>query len=508
MSINLFIDSLLKESDKFKNLKDLFDCIRNHKDEIEGIKIFFDNNSKIFDVINNYFINNNNIDHNYYIEVNNRSKILISSNDININLIINILKICIENIRLNKKKIEAENIDNIIDFSSKISSFSTDENKILDYTLDFCNKTFNSENISFLIYNKDEALIRNSYNNNEIIGLGYLLKSKLGQALDQIFTHNKSILLNNLNLSNEIYNSLGQISVIFNKEKTILVPLYKEDLKIGILIINIDNLINNFNEISYILTNIGKIVSNNLYNIKKYNEISNNNSYLNNLIKTSRDGIISLDISGNINLWNEGAKNIFQYEEDEVKGKSLFNLFSSDTRLKVRSQWIEVLNGKSLNNMEGIAIKKDSTKFPVFYTLSLINDNNKLIGVSIIFRDLTERKKLEKDILESKSRLQAIFDGLNEIIVLFSLENNILMANKEAIKLANIPPKDLIGSDNYILIEEIKIKPLEIVKYSKKTFIIDKIFFESKEYNLKFIPVFDSIGNIISIILYAQELKD
>ncbi|GIW22027.1 MAG: hypothetical protein KatS3mg068_1034 [Candidatus Sericytochromatia bacterium] len=135
-----------------------------------------------------------------------------------------------------------------------------------------------------------------------------------------------------------------------------------------------------------------------------------------------------------------------------------------------------------------------------------MNDNNKIIGVSIIFRDLTDKKKLEKDILESKSRLQAIFDGLNAVIVLFSLENEILMANKEALKLANIAPKELIGKKNYILLDEIKMKPLEIVKKSKKIFSIDKVFFQAKEYNLKLIPVFDSIGNIISIILYAQEI--
>jgi PAS domain S-box-containing protein len=506
MSVDFFVNSLLEESENFLNLRDLLDFIKKNNYLIDQVKIYFDNNSRIFDIINNFFVIDT-INYNYSLEINDKNRLLLlSPNNLDANLILTALKISIEKIKINKKKIEFENINNILEFSSNVSNFSTDEIKVLDYTLKFLHKIFKSESIFAFIYDKDEAEIKNTYSNDNLLGLGYLKESKLGIILDNLFKQKKSLLISDLNIPNEIYNSLGQLLYVFNKDKSILIPLYKEELKIGIIVLNTDNF-SNFNEY-YLLTNIGIIVSNHLYNIRQYNQLNYNNLYLSNLIKTSIDGIISLDVSGNIKLWNEGARNIFQYEEDEVKDKSLFSLFSSDTRLKLRSQWIEVLNGKSLNNIEGIAIKKNNVKFPVFYTLSLIKNDNQVIGVSIIVRDLTERKKLEKDILESKSRLQAIFDGLNAIIVLFSLENNILMANKEAIKLSNLAPKDLIGSNSYILLKEIKIKPLEIVKSSKKTFTIDRVFFESNEYNLKFIPVFDSIGNIISIILYAQKIKE
>ncbi|GIW22026.1 MAG: hypothetical protein KatS3mg068_1033 [Candidatus Sericytochromatia bacterium] len=357
MSINLFIDSILDKLENFKNLKDLFDFAKIHQNYIPETKIFFQNNSKIIDIFNNNFLKSLDIQDYSVIELNNKSRILISSNQ-DIQKLTIVLKICIENIKLNKRKSEIKNIEDIINFTTEISNFSTSEKDILDYALGFCSKIFNSENLCVLLYNNNEAIITNSYKNTEVIGLGYLIESKLGQTLEEVFNNKKAIKFNSLNVSSEIYNSLGQLSYIFNKDKTILTPLYKNNLKIGILVINIDNLPNTQNEIYYFLTSIGKIISNNLYNIKKYNDLDKNNNYLSNLIKTSKDAIISLDISGNINIWNEGAKNIFEYEEEEIIGKSMFNLFSSDTRLKVRTQWVEVLNGKNINGTEGFALKK------------------------------------------------------------------------------------------------------------------------------------------------------
>jgi len=169
MNIDLFINSLFNQLNELKNIKDLFDLIRNNKKYLSNIELFFENNSKIFDVINNSFLDKKNIEYKEFIELNNKSRILINfSNNHNIQLIISSLKICVENIKLNNKKLEIQNIDSIINFASNISIFSTKKEEILDYTLEFCNKIFNSENSCVFLYNENEATITNSYKNKDV----------------------------------------------------------------------------------------------------------------------------------------------------------------------------------------------------------------------------------------------------------------------------------------------------------------------------------------------------
>ena len=67
----------------------------------------------------------------------------------------------------------------------------------------------------------------------------------------------------------------------------------------------------------------------------------------------------------------------------------------------------------------------------------------------MIFRDLTEQRKLEKKIRESKRNLEAIFDGIRDQLSIQSPDYRILRVNRAVVENYKTSFKELIGRKCY-----------------------------------------------------------
>ncbi|MCZ4695226.1 PAS domain S-box protein [Ancylomarina euxinus] len=91
--------------------------------------------------------------------------------------------------------------------------------------------------------------------------------------------------------------------------------------------------------------------------------------------------------------------------------------------------------------------RADDTSFPVEYICTPIkNDSGNLIGAVVVFKDITERKKAEKDLKESEKRLRSIIETSPVPMVISKLsEGIIVMANESFGKLFKISLLNVIG---------------------------------------------------------------
>jgi PAS domain S-box-containing protein len=127
-------------------------------------------------------------------------------------------------------------------------------------------------------------------------------------------------------------------------------------------------------------------------NAKLYRDITQTRDYLSNLIQKSGDAIITLDIQGNVLTINEGAVNIFGYQEQEAVGRRPFGV--SDQ--VVREALDRLLRGETIVNMETGALHKKGTVIPLLMTASPIRDpEGNITGIFAIMKDITELKKVE-----------------------------------------------------------------------------------------------------------------
>jgi PAS domain-containing protein len=56
--------------------------------------------------------------------------------------------------------------------------------------------------------------------------------------------------------------------------------------------------------------------------------------------------------------------------------------------------------------------------------------DGRIIGVVVVFRDVTERKKAEEVLLNAKREWEQTFDHIPDLIAILGPEHNILRANK------------------------------------------------------------------------------
>jgi PAS domain S-box-containing protein len=126
--------------------------------------------------------------------------------------------------------------------------------------------------------------------------------------------------------------------------------------------------------------------------------------YLANILESSNDAIITKSLDGTITSWNKGAEQIYGYSAEEILGKDISILEPEDLKGEIKQLSDKVKQGQKILHYETLRLKKDGTKINVSVALSPVFDlSGRLAAISVIARDITERKKAE----ESLAKMEA-----------------------------------------------------------------------------------------------------
>jgi PAS domain S-box-containing protein len=127
-------------------------------------------------------------------------------------------------------------------------------------------------------------------------------------------------------------------------------------------------------------------------NAKLYRDITQTRDYLNNLIQKSGDAIITLDVEGRVLTYNQGAQDIFGYEEKEMIGRQLLAAPQGDFQETVA----RLAQGETILNLETNLRHKNGTEIPLLLTASPIHDaEGKIVGSFVIMKNIAELKKVD-----------------------------------------------------------------------------------------------------------------
>lgn len=140
-----------------------------------------------------------------------------------------------------------------------------------------------------------------------------------------------------------------------------------------------------------------------------YREVIQTKEYLESIISNSADAIVTSDCDGVVTSWNQGAEKIFGFSGDEVAGA--FLPFVPDFLREKEQENIErIKKGEVLKDIETLRRKKDGSIIEVSLTLSPIKDAaGEVIGISGISRDISEKKRVEKDLIRRNQEISRLF---------------------------------------------------------------------------------------------------
>jgi PAS domain S-box-containing protein len=117
------------------------------------------------------------------------------------------------------------------------------------------------------------------------------------------------------------------------------------------------------------------------------------------LVESSMDAIESQTLDGHILTWNLSAARLYGYSAEEMLGQLASILVPADHEDEVPTRIARVIRGEPVEPYETILQRKDGTLLDVSLTLSPIKDGaGQVIGTATIARDISERKRLERQV--------------------------------------------------------------------------------------------------------------
>lgn len=121
------------------------------------------------------------------------------------------------------------------------------------------------------------------------------------------------------------------------------------------------------------------------------------------IVESSDDAIISKNLDGIVTSWNEAASRIFGYTAEEMIGQSVLLLVPEDLHHEEDMILAKLKSGERIDHYETTRVKKSGERFEVSVTISPIRDDkNQIVGASKTARDISERKKVERVLVQSE----------------------------------------------------------------------------------------------------------
>ena len=117
------------------------------------------------------------------------------------------------------------------------------------------------------------------------------------------------------------------------------------------------------------------------------------------IIDSSEDAIISKTLEGIITSWNQSARQMFGYDEEEVIGRHITLLIPQDRQQEENMIIDRIRKGLKVEHFETIRQTKDGRLIPISLTVSPIKaDDGTIIGASKIARDISEQVRSREEI--------------------------------------------------------------------------------------------------------------
>ena len=121
------------------------------------------------------------------------------------------------------------------------------------------------------------------------------------------------------------------------------------------------------------------------------------------IVNSADDAIVSKDLNGIVSSWNEGAFRMFGYTAEEMVGQSILRVIPKDRRHEEDEILSKLRAGQRIEHYETVRVRKNGEAIDISVTISPIrNEAGKIIGASKVARDISDRKRVARLLLQSE----------------------------------------------------------------------------------------------------------
>ena len=175
-------------------------------------------------------------------------------------------------------------------------------------------------------------------------------------------------------------------------------------------------------------------------------------------------GIFSFDRNGNLESVNSGAEKITGYMMKELLKKSYRSMVAAQDIKKMKYFFYKAINEKqpqryelSLYHKNGQLIELEAMNIPIIV-------NEQLVGIHGIVTDVTEKKRAQKELTETKENLEIFWGNSTDPIFFIDTSGDILKVNPAFESTFEFTEAEMIGKKGSIIPQHMRKDQTEIVK--------------------------------------------
>ena len=113
------------------------------------------------------------------------------------------------------------------------------------------------------------------------------------------------------------------------------------------------------------------------------------------LLANLAEAVVISDVEGRITFWNASAERVFGWPAEDALDRSLDLIIPAKHRAKHWRGYREVLAGRpskySTRLLEVPALHRDGRRLSISFTVTLVQDADRITGIAAVIRDETER---------------------------------------------------------------------------------------------------------------------
>ncbi len=163
------------------------------------------------------------------------------------------------------------------------------------------------------------------------------------------------------------------------------------------------------------------------------------------LFENANDAIVTYDLEGRVTSLNQAAERLSGYARAEALKINIFEILAPEHR-EVAAQVLQrLLAGEGSGVLEWEFIAKNGQRVAVEASGQVIYEQGKPVGVQIIARDISERKRAQEALRESEHRYRELVDHASDVIYETDVNGRFTFVNPVATRVLKYTPQELVG---------------------------------------------------------------
>jgi diguanylate cyclase (GGDEF)-like protein/PAS domain S-box-containing protein len=168
------------------------------------------------------------------------------------------------------------------------------------------------------------------------------------------------------------------------------------------------------------------------------------------IIGTMADALFVCDSGGTVRSANQAAAGLLGYQLEDLPGTPMASLVAQQERLSAT-----LVNAPAVQNSEFMFLTKTGERIELSLSIAPVMQEREAAGFVIIGRDMRERKRAEREILQAVTLLESTLESTADGILVIDSAGHIVSYNQRFLEMWDLTPEVMERGDDRLAVQQL-----------------------------------------------------